>query len=411
MQDKVQKMSPEIRFKGYTDAWVLRKLNDIGNTYNSLSGKSKEDFNHGDAHYVTYLNVFNNPVSSKNGIEKIEIDSKQQQVKYGDIFFTTSSETPEEVGMSSVWIYNIPNTYLNSFCFGYRLNVKYNLFFLSYVFRNIYFRKQIIKLAQGISRYNISKKKVLQLSISIPKLGEQEAIGSLFKKFDDLIALQQRKIDTLKLLKKALLQQMFPEKEEDIPKVRFTNFTVKWGQQKLKSILILRNEQMTENKEYLLKSFVKNKGIISKSERYDRSFLLSNSNKKYKKTELSDFIYSSNNLETGSIGINRTGKALISPVYSIFYAKHHIYSEFIGLLSTKKKFINDMIRLRQGVIYGQWKIRESDFLEIVVQMPSKSEMKFITNFMFNIDLAIDIYNKKLNKFRVVKESLLQKMFL
>ncbi|WP_218574223.1 hypothetical protein [Pediococcus sp. EKM201D] len=204
---------------------------------------------------------------------------------------------------------------------------------------------------------------------------------------------------------------MFPEKEEDIPKVRFTNFTVKWGQQKLKSILILRNEQMTENKEYLLKSFVKNKGIISKSERYDRSFLLSNSNKKYKKTELSDFIYSSNNLETGSIGINRTGKALISPVYSIFYAKHHIYSEFIGLLSTKKKFINDMIRLRQGVIYGQWKIRESDFLEIVVQMPSKSEMKFITNFMFNIDLAIDIYNKKLNKFRVVKESLLQKMFL
>lgn len=126
---------------------------------------------------------------------------------------------------------------------------------------------------------------------------------------------------------------------------------------------------------------------------------------------MSDFIYSSNNLETGSIGINRTGKALISPVYSIFYAKHHIYSEFIGLLSTKKKFINDMIRLRQGVIYGQWKIRESDFLEIVVQMPSKSEMKFITNFMFNIDLAIDIYNKKLNKFRVVKESLLQKMFL
>jgi type I restriction enzyme S subunit len=223
--------------------------------------------------------------------------------------------------------------------------------------------------------------------------------------------LQQRKIDTLKLLKKALLQQMFPEKGKDIPNMRFTNFTVKWGQQKLKSILILRNEQMTENKEYLLKSFVKNKGIISKSERYDRSFLLSNSNKKYKKTELSDFIYSSNNLETGSIGINRTGKALISPVYSIFYAKHHIYSEFIGLLSTKKKFINDMIRLRQGVIYGQWKIRESDFLEIVVQMPSKSEMKFITNFMFNIDLAIDIYNKKLNKFRVVKESLLQKMFL
>ncbi|MGY1576452.1 restriction endonuclease subunit S, partial [Pediococcus pentosaceus] len=130
---------PEVRFPEYTDAWVLRKLNDIGNTYNSLSGKSKEDFNHGDAHYVTYLNVFNNPVSSKNGIEKIEIDSKQQQVKYGDIFFTTSSETPEEVGMSSVWIYNIPNTYLNSFCFGYRLNVKYNLFFLSYVFRNIYF--------------------------------------------------------------------------------------------------------------------------------------------------------------------------------------------------------------------------------------------------------------------------------
>ncbi|WP_198947450.1 restriction endonuclease subunit S [Megasphaera sp. ASD88] len=93
---------PEIRFAGFTEAWEQRKLGDIGQTYTGLSGKTKEDFGHGEASFITYMNVFSNPVANPNMIEPIEIDQKQNEVKVGDVFFTTSSETPDEVGMTSV---------------------------------------------------------------------------------------------------------------------------------------------------------------------------------------------------------------------------------------------------------------------------------------------------------------------
>lgn len=94
-------------------------MGEVGETYTGLSGKTKDDFGHGKARFVTYMNVFSNPVASSDMTEAVEIDNSQNKVLFGDVFFTTSSETPEEVGMSSVWLENADNTYLNSFCFGY----------------------------------------------------------------------------------------------------------------------------------------------------------------------------------------------------------------------------------------------------------------------------------------------------
>ncbi|MDR0498553.1 MAG: restriction endonuclease subunit S, partial [Holophagales bacterium] len=111
---------PEVRFEGFTGAWTDRKLGSMGVPYTGLSGKAKNDFGHGDAKFVTYINIFTNSITDPNGVGCVEIDNRQNNVRYGDVFFTTSSETPEEVGMSSIWLENITNVYLNSFCFGYR---------------------------------------------------------------------------------------------------------------------------------------------------------------------------------------------------------------------------------------------------------------------------------------------------
>ena len=200
---------PEIRFPGFTDDWEMRKLGELGNTYSGLSGKTKGDFGHGKAQFVTYMNVFSNPIAKKEMVEPIEIDETQHKVLYGDVLFTTSSETPEEVGMSSVWLENTCNTYLNSFCFGYRPTSKIDSHFIAYVLRSDSIRKKIIFLAQGISRYNISKNKMMEIQIPIPKLSEQVKLGKYFTKFDNLITLHQRKLDHLKEQKKGLLQQMF----------------------------------------------------------------------------------------------------------------------------------------------------------------------------------------------------------
>ena len=128
---KETKKAPIIRFRGFTDDWEQRKLGEIGSTFTGLSGKTKEDFGHGDARFVTYMNVYSNSIADLAMTERVEIDQTQNSVKYGDIFFTTSSETPNEVGMSSVWLGNTENTYLNSFCFGYRPEVKVNPYYMA----------------------------------------------------------------------------------------------------------------------------------------------------------------------------------------------------------------------------------------------------------------------------------------
>lgn len=200
---------PEIRFAGFTDAWEQRKLGEVGDTFTGISGKTKEDFGHGDAKFVTYVNVFGNTISDPNGVESVEIDGKQNQVKYGDVFFTTSSETPEEVGMSSVWLENTENVYLNSFCFGYRPTVEFDQYYLAFMLRSPEIRKKFVFLAQGISRYNISKNKVMEMNVPVPELNEQRKVGTFFRNLDNLITFHQRELDLLKELKKSMLQQMF----------------------------------------------------------------------------------------------------------------------------------------------------------------------------------------------------------
>ena len=200
---------PEIRFKGFTDAWEQRELGDMGRTYTGLSGKTKDDFGHGQARFVTYMNVFSNPICNSEMTEPIEIDSKQNEVEIGDVFFTTSSETPEEVGMSSVLLKKQGKTYLNSFCFGFRPSEKIDSYYLAYMLRSEAIRAKIILLAQGISRYNISKNKVMEIAVSLPSLDEQAQIGQYFTHLDRLITLHQRKLEKLKNIKKACLEKMF----------------------------------------------------------------------------------------------------------------------------------------------------------------------------------------------------------
>ena len=180
-------------FTTSTFSWEQRKLGDVGETYTGLSGKTKADFGHGQARFVTYMNVFSNPISNPEMTEPIEIDPKQNEVEVGDVFFTTSSETPEEVGMSSVLLEKRGKIYLNSFCFGFRPTEKIDSYYLAYMLRSESAREKIILLAQGISRYNISKNKVMEIAVSLPSLDEQKLIGQYFRQLDNLITLHQRK--------------------------------------------------------------------------------------------------------------------------------------------------------------------------------------------------------------------------
>ncbi|WP_162257640.1 restriction endonuclease subunit S [Fructilactobacillus florum] len=177
------------------NTWEQRKLKNFGESYSGLSGKTKDDFGIGNSKFITYKNIFDNEMISESQMEKVLINSseKQNKVNISDAFFTISSETPNEVGMSSVLNFKHENLYLNSFSFGFRTNINIDNYFLANSFRSEYFRNNIVKLAQGISRYNISKNKVLNLSIKIPDFCEQTKVGLIFKSINKSIAANEFK--------------------------------------------------------------------------------------------------------------------------------------------------------------------------------------------------------------------------
>lgn len=206
-------MTGKRRLAGFSGEWKTVKLGEIGNTFAGLTGKTKEDFGDGDP-FISYMNIFSNLRIPKELSERVTLaeGEKQQEVKYGDMLFTTSSETPEEVGVCSILLYQPKEpTYLNSFCFGLRPNNFEILLpeFAQFYFNSRVFRKKMARLAQGASRYNLSKKYFVDTSIEIPKSKEEQtAIAHILTTTDDEITALGKKKQILEDQKKYLLNNL-----------------------------------------------------------------------------------------------------------------------------------------------------------------------------------------------------------
>ena len=391
-------LTPQIRFKGFTEAWEQRKLGELGQTYSGLTGKSKDDFGHGQAQYITYMNVFSNPICDLALTEKIEVDQKQNEVEIGDVFFTTSSETPEEVGMSSVLTEKQGITYLNSFCFGYRPLQKINLDYLAYMLRSNPFRRNITFLAQGISRYNISKLKVMDVSVRLPTAEEQYMVGSFFKNLDSLITLHQRKLDALKKIKSALLEKMFPKDGSNIPEIRFTGFTEAWEQRKLGDLLQYEQPQ---------------KYIVVSSE-YDDSFEIP------VLTAGQSFVLGWTNEKTGIKKANPENPVII---FDDFVTSSHyvdfpfkIKSSAMKLLSSTNSTIDidfsfNLLKQINYIPISHMRHWISMFAQFNVYAPRTNEQIKIGQMFKKLDSLITLHQRKLDALKKIKSALLEKMFV
>ena len=200
MENKIKTVVPTLRFPEFrgTEGWEMVLIGNIGETYGGLTGKNKTDFGNGKK-YITYKQVYNYSFVDITHCDFVCINAseKQNHIKFGDILFTQSSETPEEVGISSVMLDKTNETiYLNSFCFGLRpFDLKrISPYFSKYLFRSQVFRSKIIPLAQGITRFNISPTKFKTIKIPIPtsiyndqENTEQQKIADCLSSLDDLI--------------------------------------------------------------------------------------------------------------------------------------------------------------------------------------------------------------------------------
>ena len=394
----------------YTSSWEQRKAIDIAD-YSKGNGYSKGDLTDAGTPIILYGRLYTKYQFAINEVDTFAVPRNGAVYSQGnEVIVPASGETAEDIARASA-------VEKSGVLLGGDLNILrpfdfINPLFLALAISNGEPQKELAKKAQGKSVVHIHNSDIQEVTIAYPSRTEQDRIVSYFSQLDSLITLHQRKFEKLTNVKKSMLEKMFPQNGSSYPEIRFKGFTDPWEQRKVGDLLIERNQQAPMSDEYPLMAFIANEGVAPKGERYDRSALVTDTvNKLYKKTEKGDFIYSSNNLETGSIGLNKYGKACISPVYSIFEPTGIADSDFLGRRLVRKDFINAMVKWRQGVIYGQWRIHESDFLKIEIPVPSVEEQRKIGAYLDQLDNLITLHQRELEKLQNIKKSMLEKMFV
>ena len=210
------KKLPRRRLPGFSGEWVEKRLGDCGFCFNGITGKSGNDFGNGGARYITFLNILSNVVVDTSILDMVDIkpEENQNEVRCGDLFFNTSSETPEEVGFCAVLDEDVESVYLNSFCFGFRLtddNISGK--FLAYWFRVAGGRALMTFLAQGSTRYNLSKDAFREASVCIPPtLAEQKAIAEVLSDMDAEIEALEAKRAKYESIKQGMMQELLTGK-------------------------------------------------------------------------------------------------------------------------------------------------------------------------------------------------------
>ena len=386
---------PEIRFKGFTDPWEQRKFDEVFDCTVPNNTLSRAELSYDEG---TVLNVHYGDVLIKYGsvldVQKDDIpriphrcreDFNGALLQDGDVIIADTAE--DETTGKACEIGNLQGSAIVSglHTMVCRPRNRMALGYLGYYLNSNAYHHQLLPLMQGIKVLSLSRSNIQKTSVSYPiAVKEQQLIAYYFSQLDNLITLHQRKCIFFTGRAGRLIST--------VNKKRITS---SWEQREVGDLLIERSQQAPMSDEYPLMAFIANEGVAPKGERYDRSALVTDTvNKLYKKTEKGDFIYSSNNLETGSIGLNKYGKACISPVYSIFEPTGIADSDFLGRRLVRKDFINAMVKWRQGVIYGQWRIHESDFLKIEISVPSVEEQRKIGAYLDQLDNLITLHQRK-----------------
>ena len=238
----------------------------------------------------------------------------------------------------------------------------------------------------------------------IPDAYEQKKIALFLSSIDKKLELTDKKLEFLEKYKKGLIQKLLTGK------IRFPGFNDEWKNIKLYKILKERKTYIDNNKNLEHLSLTID-GILPKSKRYDRDFLVKDSNKKYKITYRNDICYNPANLKFGVICKNNYGEGIFSPIYVTFEVNNEFDPNFINYYITAKNFINKALRYQEGTIYERMAVNPNDLLLINIKTPSLQEQQKIASFLSAIDKKIELIKFRLENLKRYKKGLLQKMFV
>lgn len=282
-----------------------------------------------------------------------------------------------------------------------------NYDFLSVLLCSHYFSDQLAQVLVAGAQPNVSPKDINSFVFKVPvSLIEQKKIGGIFSCLDEIITLHQRKLETLKKLKRTLLQKMFPKKGHLKPELRFFGFTNDWEQRKFGDLFTEYAEKGF--KQYPALSIVQGAGTIERDKSNRNLSYSTNNLGNYKIVYKDDFILHLRSFEGGLERASSTG--LVSPAYHVFHSEE-VNSSFFYCVFRSSNFIN---RLLKPCVYGirdGKSINVSELKNVYLNIPAISEQKKIGDFFDSVDSLITLYQRKLEIYKKLKKGLLQKMFI
>lgn len=398
---------PRLRFVGFSDPWTETKLGEIV-TFNKGKGISKDDVTEGGKYkcirygelYTRYKEIVTEVYSSTNLSPSDLFVSKKD-----DVIIPASGETALDIATTSC--VKEADILVGGDINVLRFKEGHNGDYFAYYLKN-FKNKDIARLAQGQSVVHLYSSQLKQLKLQTPSLAEQKKISSFLESIDNWLNNLKKQQKSVELYRKGMLQKIFSQ-EIRFKDKKGKNFP-EWEEMSLKEVLRERKTFSIKGNGYPHISLT-TKGVVPKSDRYDRDFLVGDDVAKgYKITHLNDLCYNPANLKFGVISLNKLGDGIFSPIYVTFeIVRQNI--DFIGYYLTRTAFINKARRYEQGTVYERMAVSPEDFLKVKVKIPSLPEQEQIANYLKFLDQLIDTKDRQISYGEKWKKGLMQKLFI
>ena len=393
---------PKLRFSGFNEQWNESKLsacfakNIKKNTDGSISNVICNSAKMG---LIPQRDYFDKDIANSDNTSGYYI------IEHNDFVYNPRKSSDAPYGPISRYAY--PDAGIVSplyLCF--RANGGVDTNFFEWYFRSSVWHRYIYMTGDSGARHDrvsIKDDDFFSMPIRFPSATEQKKIAAFLNIVERRITSQQLLVDNLKKYKRGLLHEILCEK------IKVTKSV--WNVHKIGDYLDSKNIKQLPTPDAPLMAFTATGGVCDKGERYDRGFLVKDaSTKLYKRTDLNDFIYSSNNLDVGSIGLNLYGSSVISDVYEIFSISG-ADPWFISEAIQQKSVLHQILKYRQGCLYGQYRIYAEDFLEVSIRVPPLEAQKQIGTIFSRIEYRIKSEQALLDNLERAKTFFLQQLFI
>ena len=392
------KSVPNIRFKDFDDKWKKEKL---GNMVGVIMGQSPSSSNYHNNQVNHSMILIQGNADLENNKIKPRLWTTQITKKTipNDIILTVRAPVGEVAK-------NDFNAVLGRGVAALRGN-KFLYYYLEKIKQIGYWNR----ISAGSTFMSISSDDIKEVEINLPTCTEQEYIYNLFTKLDKLLDLQQQKINKLDLLKKALLQKLFPKHDAKIPELRYREFEDNWIIYSFSGLLI-KNSSKNKNLEVENIESISNKnGFTKQSEQFDGYRVASLDLSNYYVIKGNQFAYNPSRINVGSIAYKRTGEedSIISPLYVSFSTKNNINDTFLWYWFRTSSFKKQRIQFSEGGVRDT--LPFENLKKMRIKLPRLNEQQKIGNLLSKVDQLIELENKKLHNLQQVKKCLLQNMFV